>query len=270
VLYNGFLSSTSLSGDSFFYENPLASLPYLATKDTICEYRRIKYPLHQRSKVFTTSCCPCNIVRFTPQIAGMIWGDDGKTLFIHQYINAETSLIREGKEIKVYLNTRFPEDGKIQIIAVGGNLSVAVRIPYWVKGFKPETKDGYAYFDAAEVIDLDFNMAPRFVVSAPGVHENAGKTALMLGPVVYCVEKVDNDCDIFGLSVNTDTVFDVQPDNYFSLPTITVDGYAKVHNGQLYSNVNAVKYEARKIKFIPYYGMENRGETDMLVWIPIK
>ncbi len=54
------------------------------------------------------------------------------------------------------------------------------------------------------------------------------------------------------------------------LPTITVEGFALIDNGNLYSDIDSVKHEARKIKFIPYYGMENRGETDMLVWIPVK
>jgi DUF1680 family protein len=62
----------------------------------------------------------------------------------------------------------------------------------------------------------------------------------------------------------------VKQDAYFGLPVITVDGYAKLDNGSLYFDVNSVEYEERKIKFIPYYGMENRGETDMLVWIPAK
>ena len=125
VLYNGFLSSTSLSGDSFFYENPLASLPYLATKDTISEYRRIKYPLHQRSKVFKTSCCPCNIVRFTASIGNMVWGDDSETLFVHQYMNAETEIQRAEKKLKVQMNTKFPRDGKVSITVSGGDLPKA-------------------------------------------------------------------------------------------------------------------------------------------------
>ena len=131
-------------------------------------------------------------------------------------------------------------------------------------------KDGYAYFEAAESIEVDFNIKPRLVVSAPGVHENAGKVALMYGPVAYCFEGVDNEGDIFGLSVDAKTCFDVDMSDYFGLPTITANGYAKVDTGVLYPTLDSTKYEEQIIKFIPYYGMENRGETDMLVWIPVK
>lgn len=269
AMYNGSISGVSIKGDEFFYENPLTI--DLADHDkNPATKQKERYPITQRVKIFGCSCCPPNILRYINSIGDFLYTEDEDTLYVHHYINSSTEF--EGKKIRQ--NTYYPSCGKVKLTVKGDYKKIAVRVPGWCEKFDASAsyiiKDGYAYFDAAEVIDLDFNMAPRFVVSAPGVHENAGKTALMLGPVVYCVEKVDNDCDIFGLSVNTDTVFDVQPDNYFSLPTITVDGYAKVHNGQLYSNVNAVKYEARKIKFIPYYGMENRGETDMLVWIPIK
>ena len=269
AMYNGSISGVSIKGDEFFYENPLTIDLADHDKNPATKAKE-RYPITQRVKVFGCSCCPPNILRYINSIGDFLYTEDEDTLYVHHYINSSTEF--DGKKIRQ--NTLYPACGKVKLTVKGDYKKIAVRVPGWCEKFDASAsyiiKDGYAYFDAAEVIDLDFNMAPRFVVSAPAVHENAGKTALMLGPVVYCVEKVDNDCDIFGLSVNTDTVFDVRPDNYFSLPTITVDGYSKVHNGNLYSNVNAVKYEARKIKLIPYYGMENRGETDMLVWIPIK
>jgi len=269
AMYNGSISGVSIKGDEFFYENPL-TIDLADHNKNPATKQKERYPITQRVKVFGCSCCPPNILRYINSIGDFLYTEDDDTLYVHHYMNSSTEF--DGKKIRQ--NTLYPSDGKVKLTVKGNYKKIAVRVPGWCEKFDASAsyiiKDGYAYFDATEVIDLDFNMAPRFVVSAPAVHENAGKTALMLGPVVYCVEKVDNNCDIFGLCVNTDTVFDVQPDNYFSLPTITVDGYAKVHNGNLYSNVNAVKYEARKIKFIPYYGMENRGETDMLVWIPIK
>jgi len=77
VLYNGFLSSTSLDGTAFFYENPLEVLPYLATKDVSAERGRIHYPPHKRAAMFKTSCCPPNIVRFVSSLGNLIFGDDG-------------------------------------------------------------------------------------------------------------------------------------------------------------------------------------------------
>lgn len=269
AMYNGSISGVSIKGDEFFYENPLTI--DLADHDkNLATQNKERYPITQRVKVFGCSCCPPNILRYINSIGDFLYTEDEDTLYVHHYMNSST----EFEDKKICQNTLYPSCGKVKLTVKGNYKKIAVRVPSWCKKFDAsapyDIRDGYAYFDMAEVIDLDFNITPRFVVSAPSVHENAGKTALMFGPVVYCVEGVDNKGDIFALSVNTDTDFDVKQDSYFGLPVITVDGYAKLDNGNLYSDINSVEYEERKIKFIPYYGMENRGETDMLVWIPVK
>ncbi len=269
AMYNGSISGISIKGDEFFYENPLTidladhdKNP--ATKD------KERFPITQRVKVFGCSCCPPNILRYINAIGDFLYTEDGDTLYVHHYMNASTEF--EGKTIRQ--ETNYPACGKVKLTVTGGYKKIAVRVPGWCEQFDAsasyELKDGYAYFDAAETLEFDFNVAPRFVVSAPGVHDNAGRTALMLGPVVYCVESVDNKGDIFALYADINTAFGIDADDYFGLPTITANGYAKIDSGKLYMNANAVKYEARAIKFIPYYGMENRGECDMLVWIPMK
>lgn len=269
AMYNGSISGVSIKGDEFFYENPLTI--DLADHDKNPSTReKERYPITQRVKVFGCSCCPPNILRYINSIGDFLYTEDGDTLYVHHYMNASTAF--EGKTIRQ--ETQYPACGKVKLTVSGAYKTVAVRVPSWCERFDasaPYTmKDGYAYFDAVETLEFDFNTVPRFVVSAPGVHDNAGRTALMLGPVVYCVEGVDNEGDIFALSVNPDSSFDVQENAYFSLPTISVNGYAKIDNGKLYTNAKAIRYEARTVRFIPYYGMENRGETDMLVWIPMK
>lgn len=269
AMYNGSISGVSIRGDEFFYENPL-TIDLADHNKNQATREKERYPITQRVKVFDCSCCPPNILRYINSIGDFLYTEDGDTLYVHHYMNSSTEF--EDKTIRQ--KTLYPSCGKFKLTVKGGYKKIAVRVPSWCKNFEasaPYTvKDGYAYFDAAEDIVFDFNISPRFVASAPGVHENAGKTALMLGPVVYCVEGVDNEGDIFGLCVNPNTVFEVEQDEYFGLPVITADGYARVDNGCLYSDINDIGYEARKIKFIPYYGMENRGETDMLVWLPAK
>lgn len=269
AMYNGSISGVSIRGDEFFYENPL-TVDLADHNKNQATREKERYPITQRVKVFDCSCCPPNILRYINSIGDFLYTEDGDTLYVHHYMNSSTEF--EDKTIRQ--KTLYPSCGKVKLTVKGGYKKIAVRVPSWCKNFEasaPYTvKDGYAYFDAAEDIVFDFNISPRFVASAPGVHENAGKTALMLGPVVYCVEGVDNEGDIFGLCVNPNTVFEVEQDEYFGLPVITADGYARVDNGCLYSDINDIGYEARKIKFIPYYGMENRGETDMLVWLPAK
>jgi DUF1680 family protein len=59
-------------------------------------------------------------------------------------------------------------------------------------------KNGYAVvaINGKAEIELDLDMTPKFVRANRAVHENAGRVALMRGPVVYCLEGVDNGEDI--------------------------------------------------------------------------
>lgn len=269
AMYNGSISGVSISGDKFFYENPLTIDLADHNKNPSTKTGE-RYPITQRVKVFDCSCCPPNILRFVNSIADFLYTEDKGTLYVHHYMNGVTE--HEGATLRQ--TTDYPSCGKVKLEVSGDYDTIAVRVPGWCSNFEAgteyELKNGYAYFKAADVIEFNFNIAPRFMVSAPGVHENAGKVALMYGPVVYCVEGVDNEGDIFGLSVDVNGGCEIQKDDFFSLPVITAEGFAKVDNGCLYQTVDSVKYENRKIKFIPYYGNENRGETDMIVWVPAK
>lgn len=269
AMYNGSISGVSVKGDEFFYENPLTFDLANHEKNNATREKE-RYPITQRVKVFGCSCCPPNILRYVNSIGDFLYTEDDDTLYVHHYMNSTTEY--EGK--KICQETLYPSCGKVKLTVTGDYKKIALRVPLWCKKFEASApyilKDGYAYFDSCEAIAFDFNISPRFVVSAPGVHENAGKTALMYGPVVYCAEGIDNEGDIFGLSVNTDSEFEVEQDSFFGLPVITADGFMKVHSGSLYQDIRDVKYDTVKIKFIPYYAMENRGETDMLVWIPAK
>ena len=66
ILYNGFMSAISLDGTMFFYENPMGIIPTLSSRDRFLTKAPNPYPPAIRSKVFSTSCCPPNIVRFIP------------------------------------------------------------------------------------------------------------------------------------------------------------------------------------------------------------
>ncbi len=269
AMYNGSISGVSISGDGFFYENPLTvDLANHGKNPATKEGER--YPITQRVKVFDCSCCPPNIMRFVNAIADFLYTTDGETLYVHHYMNSATV---DG-DTKIRQTTNYPSCGKVKLETEGAYKKIAVRVPAWCEKFEASAEyemiDGYAYFDACATLEIDFNIAPRLVVSAPGIHENAGRAAVMYGPVAYCIEGVDNEGDIFALSVNADTAFEVAYDDYFSLPVITADGAEKKYDGRIYPTASSVKYEPKKLHFIPYYGMENRGETNMQVWIPLK
>ena len=268
AMYNGSISGVSMSGDAFFYENPLAI--DLADHDKNPSTKdKERYPITQRLAVFGCSCCPPNILRFINAIGDFLYTQDADTLYVHHFMNGTTAF--EGKTIRQ--TTAYPACGKVKL-EMSGYGRLAVRVPGWCTEFEAsapyELRDGYAYFDGVETLDIDFHIRPRLIVSAPGVHDNAGRTALLYGPTVYCLEGIDHEDNIFALSVDPKTGFELTPDEYFGMPVITAAGFIKKDNGQLYTALDAAQYEERKLHFVPYYAMENRGETDMQVWIPIK
>ena len=262
------LTGVSVDGDTFFYENPLTIDLKNHNKNPSTSGKE-RYPITQRVKMFGCSCCPPNILRFIASIADFLYTDDGDTLYVHQYMNSETEY--EGKKIRQ--TTDYPSDGAVKIETEGYRVT-AVRVPSWCDNFTASAdytmKDGYAYFTGVSEIKINFNIKPKFVISSPHVHDNRGKTALQYGPVIYCIEGTDNDGDIFAMYADLDTGFEIKKDGYFGLPVITCDGYEAVCSDSLYSFANKREFRSRKLKFIPYYAMENRGETDMTVWISVK
>ncbi|MDF2673834.1 MAG: glycoside hydrolase family protein, partial [Clostridiales bacterium] len=73
-LYNGVLSGVSLSGDKFFYVNPLESNGLTATEGG---HKR-------RQEWFKTSCCPTNIARFIPCVSQYIYAQNKDRVYINQ------------------------------------------------------------------------------------------------------------------------------------------------------------------------------------------
>ena len=273
VIYNGFISGLSADGEAFFYTNPTELMPYLFTKD-VCRIRgfdRWGTPNPQRSKVFSTSCCPPNIVRFIPSIANLLYGDDGETLYVHQFMESETKIDRGGKTLTVKQTTDYPRDGKVKI-TVSEDTKIAVRIPSWYKGYAGETKLGYAYFDlkGGESLEFDFEMTPRAVSSNAGVFYNLGSCAIMRGPVVYCSESCDNGTGLRAIALDVSAGIETSEEYSFGMPTLYASGERYVQKtDELYYD-GVPEKEPCRVKLIPYAGFANRGEHEMLIWHRVK
>ena len=90
----------------------------------------------------------------------------------------------------------------------------------------------------------------------------------MNGPVVYCLEEVDNGADLFALSVcKTERTFEMEYSKVYGLNTFSCEGVRTMpaKGNPLY----ALSYpqQSVRLKFIPYYAFANREESDMLVWL---
>jgi hypothetical protein len=134
VIYNGFLSGISLSGDRFFYPNPLACKGH-----------------YQRSAWFGCSCCPVNIVRFVPSIAGCVYATRGQSIYVNLYVGGSGKVKLGGTAVALEQQTCYPWDGKVRITvtpAAPGRFDLRLRIPGWAQG-RPVPSDLYCYAGGA-------------------------------------------------------------------------------------------------------------------------
>jgi uncharacterized protein len=281
VLYNGLLSGVALSGDRFFYQNPLESAGG-----------------YGRSPWFEVACCPPNVTRFLPSLPGYVYATKDDTVFVNLFIAGTGKVTLAGRPLVLTQETRYPWDGAVKLIIApdkAGPFELAVRIPGWARGqamptdlyrfldavdekpallvngrpVEPEMKEGYARlrrdWKAGDTVELALPMPVRRIVANDGVAEDRGRVALQRGPVVYAVEGVDNGDLVFDL-VLPDTVSlraDFRADLLNGLMIITGEGriVAKGPAGK-------TAEKARPFQAVPYYAWANRGPGQMLVWLP--
>ncbi len=268
VLYNTLLSSTSLDGKKFFYENPLEIRLAEPHKNTSNPHKE-RLPITQRVEVFSCSCCPPNVTRTIASVGDYLYTEDAENLYLHQFIGSRYT----SGEGYIDIVTNYPADGIVRI--TGKNLSkkLWVRIPSWCKRYKVivngeerniVAENGYFPIEESDFdCTLSLEMQPCFVRCNPLCVQNRNALALCYGPVVYCVEGVDNGC-LDTLAVKQESVCSLAK-GLTALPDIIVEGY-RLSMSSTYGNEEAA--EKTSLRFIPYFAFANRGESDMKVWIP--
>ena len=277
VLYNAMLSSTSLDGKSFFYENPLEiALEEYGREVAVPIRQRARLPITQRLEVFGCSCCPPNINRFFAHLGEYICVDEGDALCVEQYISAKLNTPHG----MLTITEDYARVGKACIKGHGYTAkTISLRVPEWCKIFTvvlngksvtPEIRDGYAYFTVGEdfSIDLDFHISFSFVSTNPMVRDNVGRMALIRGPVVYCFEGVDNGNRLNRIEVSIDALTNaIEKLDFHGLYSVTLPAFRLKERTSLYFDASQSTTEAVHVKCIPYFAFANRGESDMLVWI---
>lgn len=255
-MYNGALSGLSMDGKGFFYDNALQCRPEV--DDFFAGIHALPLlPPYRRQEVFECSCCPLNIYRFIAALGQYFYSaGDGKILI-----------------------TVEPEADM--------DMSVAVRIPGWclegaqvkVNGDQADVssaENGYVTlvktWHAGDTIELYFPMKIMKIEGNPKIVESAGKIAIVCGPLVYCVEGVDNGFDIFDLTLGrTDEEFSCVETEIQGYPIVAVKGKGMIHQDHSWDEMLYRPYKAdyKEVEFtaIPYFSWCNRDVCDMTVWI---
>jgi hypothetical protein len=262
ALYNTVLAGMSKDGKKFFYVNPLETWPEACEKAPV--RRHVK---DERQGWFACACCPPNVSRLLLSLDKYIYRQKDDTVFVNLFIGSEAEFDINGRNIVISQETEYPHDGKVKItVKKGGNFTLAVRYPHWLNPAGAE----YSYITKdwadGDVIDFDFAMDVKFIRANAKVRANAGKTAVMRGPLVYCAEECDNGANLSALSVRcgapkTETGYDNAV--IVKIPAardITADE-------NLYYAADKTETEQAEVTLIPYYLWGNRGKGEMAVWL---
>lgn len=284
ALYNGIISGMSLDGTKFFYVNPLEVVPEASKKDYLRAHVKV-----ERQKWFGCACCPPNLARLLASIGSYAYSLKKDAIFMHLYMGGEISANLSESDVVFNIDTNYPWDENIRVtleLKEETHFKFGLRIPEWCKNYtikindekvKYEIINGYAYIDRvwqnADEINVLFNMPIEIMSANINVRENIGKVAIMRGPIVYCLEEEDNGSNLHRvyLSNNPELTHKYEKDLLGGI--VTIEGNGKMiqkenwDDDKLYKSNTQIKFEDKKLKWIPYYSWANRTPGEMIVWV---
>lgn len=288
ALYNGVLSGVSLSGDRFFYPNPL-------------EYDGKSANNHGhagRAPWFGCACCPPNILRTIAALGGYTYATQGDNVFVNLYAESRGTVALPGNRVELEQTTRYPWDGAVRLQVKperAAEFTLSLRIPGWVLG-QPLPSDLYRYDEpapavwrvsvngeplpvqpsrgyaairrewrAGDTVTLDFAMPVRRVAGHPQIAATRGLVALERGPVVYAFEGLDNGGSVFDIVVPAAAT--VTPEHVPGLlggvTVLKLEAAGKA--SRLESGTRA--FQPTRLMAVPYATWANRGLSPMTVWV---
>lgn len=285
ALYNGINSGMSLDGTLYCYRNPLGFDP--SSGDRI------------RNSWYDTTCCPPNLERTFASLPGYFYSTSRDGLYLHLYDNSKLDWhLEDGTGLQVEQKTNYPWDGGADITVTPAKpteFTFYLRIPGWsdgaqvavnrepVSGATPghylALKRSWA---AGDVITVKFGMTPQLVQANPRVVADYGRVAVQRGPLVYCMEQIDQPRGVDLFDVLLDAREPSGPKFATEFESDTLGGIVMLrHLGavnekssadlRLYDRLGTGARDIRAIElhFVPYYAWANRAATPMQVWTPV-
>lgn len=246
-MYNGALAGISLSGDRFFYVNPLES-----------------DGKHHRKAWYKTACCPSQISRFLPSIGNYLYATSEDALWVNLYIGSSARISLDGNQLELIQVTDYPWSGKVHFevkVDKPFTTTFKFRIPGWCKHYtlsyngevqQGKTALGYVSLERnwhnGDIVELNMDMPVEMVAADSRVKENVDKRAIQRGPLVYCLEEKDNP----------------KMDNALIEPTMQF--VTKSNNLLNVIEINGTMGD-QTMTFVPYYVWDNREAGKMKVWV---
>ena len=277
ALYNTCMAGMDVAQEKFFYVNPLSVWPEASHKDP-----GKRHALPVRPPWFGCACCPPNLARLLTSLGTYTYTTTEHAVQVHLYVGGEASLQVSGQAVRLHVRTDYPAQGRVALRVSPGAYDVQLRVPGWCEAYtllrngqpaQGAVADGYLTLCgpfAQEEIVLDFAMPPTRVYAHPLVREDAGKVAILRGPIVYCLEEADNGDALHLLRLPREAVLrEAEGEGALAGSVlITAQGVREVPTGEaLYTARPAWREEPAALTFIPYALWANRGENEMEVWV---
>jgi len=273
ALYNNVMSSVSLNGDAFFYENPLASVG-----------------AHHRQPWFGCACCPPNVARLLASLGQYCYARTADGLAVQLYVQGRiTTTLLAGTPISLAVETAYPWEGLVKIRVEDTTetpWSLRLRIPGWCRNYtllingktvKAPVVRGYAeitrVWQSGDVATLELAMPIERMEAHPNVISDRGCVALQRGPIVYCLEAVDHQAPVEQLILPADAQLTARFATDCLGGVTVVEGEALVRDlsdwqGVLYQPTAVHLTGSTPLRAIPYGSWDNRASGAMTVWIP--
>ncbi len=274
AIYNGALSCLAQDGQHFFYENPLES-----------------DGTHNRWEWHKCPCCPPNISRLVGSIGTYIYSCAESALAVHLFCQSSGEFKIAGGQVAISQETEYPWQGKVKLQLTkceANEFTLAVRIPGWSKGataslnsqeleLENTTEKGYLTltreWQTGDTLELDIPMPVRKLFSHPDIKQDINCLALARGPLIYCLEGVDNKFPLHRVRIDETAEFTSEYREDILGGICVINGKASLAlcgdwDSQLYRETPA-QFCNTEIQAIPYYAWDNREPGEMRVWLPL-
>ncbi len=252
-LYNATSVGMGQSGDTYLYNNPLEVHGGVTRKGW-----------------YAVPCCPSNLSRTFADLGKYIYSFEENDIWIHQYVSNETTLDVNGS-VQIKIESEVPWHGKVRVHIKPERrkeFRIHLRIPSWKSLYQPDesTASGFdprsAHYETiqrawsldGETVEFNFDMSIQLRRAHPRVKGHAGKAAVTRGPLVYCLESVDNpEIDIFTAQLDPSSLREE------FVPKL-LDGCTVIHGKTT---------DGQPLRFIPYFLWANRDDSHMTVWVNV-
>jgi len=281
ALYNGVMSGIGLDGKSFFYANHHTTYPRPGSGDG--------HLATMRQGWFGCACCPPNIARLISSLGGYIYSTAPDGLFIHLYVGGSVTFQAGDTAVTLTQQTDYPWGEKVEIAVEPERpceFTLGLRIPGWCRGARLRVNGkmvrmndlidkGYACIIRewlpGDTVELILPMPVERIEANPRVRMDCGKVVLQRGPVVYCLEEVDDGKELADLILPRDAELTAEYRPRLLGGAVVIRGKAQRRSTAGWDNRidRPTRSKAKEVDLlaVPYALWANRAPGEMIVWI---